>query len=101
MMRSVSVCVRQKLKVKDTEAVSYERAAGLDADQKGKDLEGFPVDAGMMSFCDEQTAREYKGFLQEWHSKNPEGNHYDDYFAAFLPGAMRRCPHISGKAEIL
>ena len=81
-----------KLKVKDTEAVSYERAAGLEADQKGKDLEGFPVDAGMMSFCDEQTAREYRDFLLKWHSKNPEGNHYDDYFAAFFARSYEALP---------
>jgi len=35
----------------------------------GKDgvLSGFPVDAGMISICDEQVAKEYKDFINEWY----------------------------------
>ena len=72
------------LKIKDTEAVKFVKAQSTEETAiklKDGNLDGFPVDAGMMCFCDRQTAREYRAFLDSWYKQNPQGNHYDDYFA--------------------
>ena len=74
-----------RLKIKKTAAILYKLANPTEESAAfiGKDgvLSGFPVDAGMISICDEQVAKEYKNFINEWYKDNPNGNHYDDYFA--------------------
>ena len=55
-------------------------------------LHGFPVDAGMMCFCDAQVADEYRAFIDKWYAENPGGNHYDDYFAAFFADSYAKMP---------
>ncbi len=101
----VSICRREelgirmctaRLKIKDTEATNYvlanptkETAAFV---AKDGIMSGFPVDAGMISICDEQVAKEYKEFLDEWYKDNPGGNHYDDYFANFFKESDEKLP---------
>ena len=93
----VSICRQQdiglrmctaRLKVKDSKAVTYKKAAATNETaiqlQEGGVLEGFPVDAGMICICDAQVAEEYRAFMDKWYAKNPKGNHYDDYFATFF-----------------
>jgi hypothetical protein len=46
------------------------------------DFFGFPVDAGLGGFFDYQAGRAYIRFIDEFMKKNPEGNIYDDFFAA-------------------
>lgn len=101
----VSIC-RQKdiglrmctarLKIKDSKVVTYKKATATNETaiqlQDGGVLEGFPVDAGMICFCDAQVAEEYRTFIDEWYAKNPEGNHYDDYFAAFFAASYKEMP---------
>lgn len=89
--RNESIGIRMctaKLKIKKTNAVKYEcaRSTSESASFKAKDgdLSGFPVDAGMISFCDERVALEYQNFLEEWYKENSDKNHYDDYFASFF-----------------
>lgn len=83
------------LKLKETSAEKYIKAVSTDETAiKVKDgrIEGFPVDAGMMCFCDRQTADEYRAFLDKWYRANPQGNHYDDYFAAFFANSYAEQP---------
>jgi len=85
-----------KLKVKDTDAVKYERAtATAETVIKLKDnntMEGFPVDAGLISFCDAMVANEYIDFCKAWDEANPGKNHYDDYFAEFFAESYNKLP---------
>lgn len=85
-----------RLKIKDTKAVRYELAKPTEetAAAKGVDglLTGFPVDAGMMSFCDAGEAKVYYDFIGKWHEYNPDGNHYDDYFASYLAESYQKLP---------
>lgn len=85
-----------KLKIKDTKAIRYEKAKPTEetAAAKASDgvLCGFPVDAGMMSFCDGEEANAYYDFIGEWHEANPEGNHYDDYFAKLFAESFEALP---------
>jgi len=60
----------------------------LSDDRKAEELKnpgdyvGFPVDAGLGCFCDFETQKLYKQFEEKFYISNPEGNIYDDYFAA-------------------
>jgi hypothetical protein len=49
--------------------------------EKG-DFFGFPVDAGLGGFMDYEAALQYDKFIESFVQKNPEGNIYDDFFAA-------------------
>jgi len=42
---------------------------------------GFPVDAGLAGFFDEQAGHAYNQFVDNWHEQNPDKNIYDDFFA--------------------
>lgn len=101
----VSICRQQeiglrmctaKLRIKDTKAVQYKKTTATNESaiklQDGGVLQGFPVDAGMICLCDLQTAEEYRAFLDKWYEKNPEGNHYDDYFATFFAESYKENP---------
>ncbi len=83
-----------RLKIKDTKAAKYECAGPTEetAAAKGADgiMSGFPVDAGMMCFCDGQVAQEYVAFVEEWHKQNPDKNHYDDYFAELFAKSFEK-----------
>ncbi len=85
-----------RLKIKVTEAVEYELANPTEESAAfvAKDgvLSGFPVDAGMITICDEQVAEEYKDFINTWYKENPNGNHYDDYFAKFFKESAEKLP---------
>lgn len=85
-----------RLKLKETEAVSYNLAEPTEesAAFRAKDgiVSGFPVDAGMISICDEQAAKEYQDFISTWYKAHPDGNHYDDYFAAQFKESYERLP---------
>lgn len=43
---------------------------------------GFPVDAGLGCFCDLETQQFYNHFDTDFMQRNPNGNIYDDFFAA-------------------
>lgn len=85
-----------RLKLKETEAVSYKLAepTAESAAFIAKDgtVSGFPVDAGMISLCDEQAARDYRDFIDAWYKEHPDGNHYDDYFAGRFKESYERLP---------
>ena len=87
-----------RLKIKEAEAITYKLATPTkeSAVFEGKDgiLSGFPVDAGMISICDEQVAKEYKQFLDEWHIDHPKKNHYDDYFAKYFRESAEKLPQF-------
>jgi hypothetical protein len=99
ILRDPDVGIRMctaRLKVKNTAATRYECAEPTleSAAAKGADgvLMGFPVDAGMMSFCDAQVAREYQAFLDAWYKENEDKNHYDDYFEKFFIESAEKLP---------
>lgn len=84
-----------KLKLKETKAEIYKKTTAIrDSAIKARDgiLEGFPVDAGMICFCDTQTAEEYRTFLDRWYAENPNGNHYDDYFSGLFAESYKKLP---------
>lgn len=74
------------VKFTDKPAVKWEMALterdNIDELKNDGDYFGFPVDAGLGSFCDLETQNLYNGFVDDFYSKRPEGNIYDDYFAA-------------------
>lgn len=81
-----------RLKIKDTAAVRYdlaqpteETAALVCSDGL---LTGFPVDGGMMCFCDVQTAEEYRRFLSE----NNINDAYPEYFAECFAESAKKFP---------
>ncbi|MCH5204879.1 MAG: DUF4241 domain-containing protein [Oscillospiraceae bacterium] len=96
-LTGIRICTA-RLKIKDTEAVRYELAESVEetAAAKFKDgvMHGFPVDAGMMCFCDSEGAKDYRTFLGNWHKNNPDKNHYDDYFAAFFAESAKNLPQF-------
>lgn len=87
-----------RLKIKETAAVRYELAKSEEATAAAhlKDviMHGFPVDAGMMCFIDAEGAKKYAEFLDKWHRENPDGNHYNDYFAAFFAESDKKLPQF-------
>lgn len=99
--RNQSIGIRMctaRLKIKDTKAVRYLCAEATEETAVAKcsdgNASGFPVEAGMMSFCDAQVADEYRAFLGAWHKDNPGKNHYDDYFAAFFAKSEEASPQF-------
>lgn len=92
---SVRICT-SRLKLKPTAAVRYEIATSTHETCVFKasdgDMPGFPVDAGMMCFTDAEVAHEFRVWLDAWHEKNPDANHYDDYFAALFAESYERIP---------
>lgn len=85
-----------RLKIKNTKAVRYSCAEPTKETAAAKCLDGvmtgFPVDAGMMSFCDVQVAKEYQAFLDKWYEENKGKNHYNDYFAHFFAESEKSLP---------
>jgi hypothetical protein len=85
-----------RLKIKNTKAVKYVCAESTEdsAVAKCSDgyISGFPVEAGMLSFCDAVVAEEYRSFLDKWYGGYKEKNHYDDYFAKFFAESYDALP---------
>lgn len=85
-----------KLKINNNETKKYVKANATKDSviclKDNRSIEGFPVDAGMICFCDKQVAKEYKEFLDDWYMKNPNGNHYDDYFANLFSKSYETLP---------
>ncbi|MBQ7186231.1 MAG: DUF2185 domain-containing protein [Ruminococcus sp.] len=85
-----------RIKLTDKKAVRYELAAPTHETAamhaSDGDAPGFPVDAGVMSFMDASVMEEYADFLSRWHAENPQGNHYDDFFAALFAESFERFP---------
>ena len=61
-------------------------------DLKEDEIFGFPVDAGLACFCDRHTEILYEEFYTDWHNKNPNKNHYDDYFSEIFEKSYREKP---------
>ncbi len=74
-----------RVKFNDKKAVSYREALlgteKLDDIEEG-DMFGFDVDAGLASIVDVKTRDLYAEFEEKWYENNPDGNIYDDFFAA-------------------
>lgn len=99
LCRSNEIGIRMctiRLKIRKTDAISYTLASPTEETAAfiAKDgvLTGFPVDAGMVSICDANTATEYQDFIEKWYKDNPNGNHYDDYFAKFFKASAEKLP---------
>lgn len=75
-----------KLELNNKTAVKWVMALrdGEDINELTDDADyfGFPVDAGLGSFVDGESAIEYLKFESEFMKTNPGGNIYDDFFAA-------------------
>lgn len=82
-----------KLLITNKKAISYETAERkVEASEASKVLNGFGVETGLGCFCDEETERLYKAFLQQWHDNHPDGNHYDDYFEQMFAFSYENAP---------
>ena len=57
-------------------------------------LNGFGVDAGLVSFCDAFVAEEYTKFWYDWQNNNPDKNYYNDYFNKFFEENYKKYPEI-------
>ena len=101
----VSICRQQeiglrictaRLKIKDSKVVTYKKATATKETaiqlKDGGTIEGFPVDAGMICFCDAEEAEKYRKFIDKWYVENADGNHYDDYFAAYFAESYEKMP---------
>lgn len=58
---------------------------------------GFNVDAGLATIMDQVVADAYCDFLAKWQQANPEGNPYDDYFAALFARSYQEKPQYQRK----
>ena len=85
--------VGARLKIRDTQAVSYELAK-CEKDGKEAALSGIPVECGMACFCDEQSAQSYWKFLAGWYAEHEGGNIYDDYFAERFAKSYEEHPDV-------
>lgn len=85
--------VGARLKISDKEAVFYELAKCEKEDHKTT-YAGFPVECGMACFCDEQAARSYWRFLDNWYKEHSGVNIYDDYFAALFARSYQENPKV-------
>ena len=90
-----------RLKISEGRAVHFELARPTEntAVNKGPDgaWTGFPVDAGMAAFMDAAVCEKYASFIDEWHEKNPDKNHYDDYFAEIFAESYEKTPDFQRK----
>jgi hypothetical protein len=74
-----------KLEFSAKKASKWELAISDDDDisqLKDDEYLGFPVDAGLGCFCDVETQMWYDKWEKEFMEKHPDGNIYDDFFAA-------------------
>lgn len=86
-----------RLKITESKAVKYNLAYPTKdtaiAVTKEKVMAGFPVEAGMMSFCDEKVAKEYQEFVDNFYKVNgSQCNIYDDYFAKKFKESYEKLP---------
>lgn len=75
-----------KLEFSKVKATKWEMAVTqyqeIEELKEDDDFFGFPVDAGLGCFCDLETQQFYTQFETEFMQINPDGNIYDDFFAA-------------------
>lgn len=50
---------------------------------------GFPVDAGLGCICNQVLHQAFCDFVENWQREHPEGNFYDDYFAALFAASYQ------------
>lgn len=90
-----------RMKIKETDAIVYKLTTPTEdsAVFVGTDgvLSGFSVDAGMLSICDEQVAKEYRQFIDNWYRDNPNGNHDEDYFSDFFKNSVEKYPQFQSE----
>lgn len=90
----IRICTA-RLKIKTTPAVLYSPAECEESSSvmlEGWLTSGFPVETGVMSFCDAEGAKEFRSFADKWHKNNPDKNIYDDYFAGFFAESAAKYP---------
>ncbi|CUX55466.1 hypothetical protein BN3590_02148 [Clostridium sp. C105KSO15] len=85
-----------KLEISKEPPVRYEMAMPKGYSIEDKDKPGvlalFGVDTGMACICDKETSVTFDAFLKNWRKKNPEKNHYDDYFADLMRDFAEKHP---------
>ncbi|WP_081917778.1 DUF4241 domain-containing protein [Methylobacter sp. BBA5.1] len=63
----------------------------------GEQLSGFPVDAGLACFMDQETRQRFIQIFDDFYTANPDGNYYDDVLAdEFKLSADPNNPHACG-----
>lgn len=75
-------------------AAFYEALTGCEKlDTLGEgDYFGFPVDAGLGCICDKAAHEAFCDFCSQWEREHPDGNLYDDYFAALFAENYEKHP---------
>lgn len=84
-----------RLKFNDNTVSYYEEA--LVGDEKLNDIKegdffGFAVDAGLACICDKKLHKLFCDFDKKFYKENPDGNIYDDYFAALFKENYEKNP---------
>lgn len=84
-----------RLRFSDAPAIRFDEA--LIGGEKLRDMKdgeyfGFNVDAGLACICDEAAHQAFCDFTQRWYKSHPDGNLYDDYFAALFKENAQRSP---------
>ena len=103
VVRNKDVGIRMctaRLKIKPDPAVYYAIAESVESNAvmlKGWVMSGFPVETGVMSFCDAEGAKEFKKFTDKWQSDNAEKNIVSDYFSGFFAESAARYPEHQNK----
>ena len=86
-----------RLRFGEAAAVSFEEALigheNLDGLEAGEYF-GFNVDAGLACICDETLHQAFCDFAEAWYAANPDGNLYDDYFAALFAESFAARPEF-------
>lgn len=62
------------------------------ADLKEGEFFGIWVTTGLAALCDAKTQKQLQSFAAAWHKEHPDGNLYDDYFAALFEESYRTHP---------
>jgi hypothetical protein len=82
--------------VNSTEVKKYELASAI-VNEEGvikNVFAGFPVEAGMACFCDQDSAISYWQFLEQWYKENKDKNIYDDFFAELFAKSYDEFPEF-------
>lgn len=84
-----------KVSFNENTAINFEEALigneNLDEFEEGEYF-GFNVDAGLAAILDVETRDAFDAFSTKWYKDNPDGNIYDDYFAALFEESYKQQP---------
>lgn len=100
VMESEDDCARymaSKISFSNNLPIRFEMALKIGDDPNELDddmIFGFPVMAGLACICDKHTEELYESYFEDWYSKNPDKNSYDDYFSEIFAKSYLENPQF-------